>query len=196
MVTFGIHKDDCFMGVLDYRMRNDSPCSKFLNGNVSKECFPKGLQHFYISMVSFSLSQFYFNPSLPNPGRREKIKLNFYFHTSFWCLERFYEGLKDHLKTFWGTTKKCENKNLTFISIQLSEMHGTGRVNSENNCNYKGSLTIAKGEFSFKCLFFYPVILFFIFCFFIKNLTHQDSEKSSELIVLDRRHKKSVDCFA
>ena len=24
----------------------------------------------------------------------EKIKLNFYFHTSLWCLKRFYEGLK------------------------------------------------------------------------------------------------------
>ena len=33
------------------------------------------------------------NPSRPNPGRREKIKLNFYFCTSLWCLKRFYEGL-------------------------------------------------------------------------------------------------------
>ena len=23
-----------------------------------------------------------------------KIKLNFYFHTSLWCLKRFYKGLK------------------------------------------------------------------------------------------------------
>ena len=42
-----------------------------------------------------------------------KIKLTFYFHTSLWCLKRFYEGLKGLHKTFWGTTKKCENKNLT-----------------------------------------------------------------------------------
>ena len=41
-----------------------------------------------------------FNISCPNPGRREKIKLNFYFHTSFWCLKRFYEGLKGLHKTF------------------------------------------------------------------------------------------------
>ena len=47
-----------------------------------------------------------FNPSRFNPGRREKIKINFYFHTSLWSLKRFYEGL-------WGTTKKCEDKNLT-----------------------------------------------------------------------------------
>ena len=29
------------------------------------------------------------NPSRPNPGRREKINLKFYFHTSLWCLKRF-----------------------------------------------------------------------------------------------------------
>ena len=53
--------------------------------------------------------------SLPNPGQSEKIKLNFYFRTSLWCLKRFYEGLH---KTFWGTTKKCENKNLTQFLFQ------------------------------------------------------------------------------
>ena len=41
-----------------------------------------------------------FNPSRPNSGRIEKIKLSFYFHTSLWCLIRFYEGLKDLHKTF------------------------------------------------------------------------------------------------
>ena len=71
------------------------------------------------------------NPSHPNPGQREKIKLNFYFHTSLWWLKRFYEGLKGLHKILWGTTESCENKkfNLIFISIELSEMHGTGRVN-------------------------------------------------------------------
>ena len=35
-------------------------------------------------------------------------------------------------KTFSGTTEKCENKknNLIFISMQLSEMQGTGKVKS------------------------------------------------------------------
>ena len=28
-----------------------------------------------------------------------KIKLNFYFHTSLWCLKRFYEDLKGFHKT-------------------------------------------------------------------------------------------------
>ena len=34
------------------------------------------------------------NPCRSDPGRRDKINLNFYFHTSFWCLKSFYEGLK------------------------------------------------------------------------------------------------------
>ena len=34
-----------------------------------------------------------FNLFCSNPGRREKIKLNFYFYTSFWFLKTFYEGL-------------------------------------------------------------------------------------------------------
>ena len=56
---------------------------------------------------------FAFNPSCPNPGRKENLKLNFYFHTSLRCLKMFYEGLKGLYKTFRGTTKKCENKNST-----------------------------------------------------------------------------------
>ena len=48
-----------------------------------------------VSWVSSVLvSQWIFNPSRPNPGRREKSKLDFYFHTSLWCLKRFYECLK------------------------------------------------------------------------------------------------------
>ena len=53
-----------------------------------------------------------FNPSRPDPGRKEKINLNFYFHTSLWCLKMFYEGFLGLHKPFWGTTKKCKNKNL------------------------------------------------------------------------------------
>ena len=42
----------------------------------------------------------------------KKQNLIFYFHTSLWCLKRFYEGLKGLHKTFWDSTEKCENKNL------------------------------------------------------------------------------------
>ena len=69
--------------------------------------------------------------TFPVPRRREKVNLNFYFHTSLWWFKGFYEGLKGLHKTFWGTTKKCENTNfkLIIILIQLSEMHGAGRSN-------------------------------------------------------------------
>ena len=38
-----------------------------------------------------------FNPSRPEPGWRKKISVNFYFHTSLWCLKRFNESLKKRL---------------------------------------------------------------------------------------------------
>ena len=52
-----------------------------------------------------------------NPSRQEscieiKINSNVYFHTSLWCLKRFYEGLEGLLKSFWGAIKKCQ-KNLS-----------------------------------------------------------------------------------
>ena len=53
---------------------------------TSCKCF---CAHF-VHMIKIKTS---LNPSRPNPGRREKIKSNFYFHTSLWCLKRFYEGL-------------------------------------------------------------------------------------------------------
>ena len=43
-----------------------------------------------------SKSESQINPSRPNPGQREKVKLNFYFHTFLWCLKKFYEGLKSN----------------------------------------------------------------------------------------------------
>ena len=54
--------------------------------------------------------------TLPVPiPDKEKINLNFYFRTSLWYLKRFYEDLKDLHKGLWGTTKNCENKNLSLI---------------------------------------------------------------------------------
>ena len=67
------------------------------------------------------------NPFRPNPGRREKSKLNFYFHSSLWCLKRFYEDLQGLHKTFWGTTRKCENKNLTLFWFHCNSQKCTGR---------------------------------------------------------------------
>ena len=60
-----------------------------------------------------------------------KINSNFYFHTSFWCLKRFYEGLQGRHKTFWGFTKKFENKNLTWF---FHVFKGTQKV-SQYSCH-------------------------------------------------------------
>ena len=53
------------------------------------------------TVIKTSLSSLYdsktnnisLRPSRPNRGRIEKMKLNFHFHTSLWCIKRFYEGL-------------------------------------------------------------------------------------------------------
>ena len=51
------------------------------------------------------------NPSRLDPGRREKINLNFYFHTSLWCLKRFYEGLlKAFIKPFEAPQRSVKIK--------------------------------------------------------------------------------------
>ena len=58
-------------------------------------------------------------------GRKRKNWVKFLFSHFFVVPQKVF-------KTFWGTTIKCENENLTvFISIWLSEIHGTGRVKIE-----------------------------------------------------------------
>ena len=46
----------------------------------------------------------------PDPGRREKIDLNFSFQTSLWCLRRFYVGLKGLHKIFEAPQKSVKIK--------------------------------------------------------------------------------------
>ena len=50
------------------------------------------------------------SPSRPDAGQREKIHL---FHTSLRWLKRFHKGRKGLRKNFWGTTKRCENEDLS-----------------------------------------------------------------------------------
>ena len=52
------------------------------------------------------------NPSRLDLGCRKKININFYFHTSLWCLKWFYKGLKGRHKIYCGNTKS-KNKNLS-----------------------------------------------------------------------------------
>ena len=64
-----------------------------------------------------------FNPSRPNPRQREKVKLNFHFHT-----KGFMKLLKAFIKLSEAPQRSVKIK---IISIQLSEMHGTLRVKSQ-----------------------------------------------------------------
>ena len=63
----------------------------------------------YLLLIIVSYSSLTHPVSVPD----EEKKLSFYFRTALWCLKRFYEGLKGFHKIFWGTKKKCENKNLS-----------------------------------------------------------------------------------
>ena len=66
------------------------------------------------------------NPSRPNPVRKNWAK--FLFHTSLWYLKRFYEDLKGFCKTFRGTRKNCESKNLTKFLFQYNFQKCTGTL--------------------------------------------------------------------
>ena len=76
--------------------------------------------------------RFLLNASRPKPRKLGNSKSNLYLHTSLWCLKTFYGGLKDLHKTFWGTTKECQNENLTEFLFQYNfqKCKGTGRVNN------------------------------------------------------------------
>ena len=53
----------------------------------------------------------YIYPSRPDPRRREKINLNFHFHTSLWCFKRFYEDLhKAFIKPFEAPQSRVKIK--------------------------------------------------------------------------------------
>ena len=78
-----------------------------------------------------------FNPFRPvHYYIKIKIKLNCYFHTSLWCIKRFYEGLYGLHKTFWGTTKKSENKNLSLLSLFIRDRDGKSWIT--NNFHHRG----------------------------------------------------------
>ena len=70
--------------------------------NIQTELWKFSLQVFYRTLAvmqrriqkplvdNYFCKTLHLNPSSFNPGRREKVKLNFYFHTSLWCLKRFW----------------------------------------------------------------------------------------------------------
>ena len=84
----------CCFSELVLRMRWRS-----LAGNLTKNWVDfKYFQKLFLN-ISKSYISAHLNSSRPNPGQIEKIKLNFYFHTSLWCLKRFYESLKGPQKS-------------------------------------------------------------------------------------------------
>ena len=68
--------------------------------NASKESkIKKMINEIVLKLLLLTLK----DPFISKSCIEIKIELNFYFHTSLWCLKRFYEGLK----------ALSENKNLT-----------------------------------------------------------------------------------
>ena len=76
----------------------------FLKEEKVSSFFTRIFSHFTFfqmeSTFSVNTDLLSFNPSHPIPDEEKKIKLNFYFYTSLWCLKRFYKGLKGLHKTF------------------------------------------------------------------------------------------------
>ena len=64
-------------------------------------CDLKRVHYFASKFFSFFRGDLdlYINPSVPIPDK-EKINLNFCFHTSFWCLKSFVKGFKAFTKPF------------------------------------------------------------------------------------------------
>ena len=63
-----------------------------------------------------------------------KINWNFHFHTSLWCLRRFYEGLMTFAKPFEAPQRSMEIKIL--VHFLSSSRVGTERIdlfNSQSN---------------------------------------------------------------
>ena len=95
----------------DEKGRNEKQGNSHSLTKISVRSLTKPVANF-LSFQSATLT-------LPNPSQpfqkviKIKINLKFYFRTSLWCPKRFYEVLKGLHKTFWGTTKKCENNNLS-----------------------------------------------------------------------------------
>ena len=73
----------------------------FLHSTIKQKSY-FGVSHFTFVSLFFNKNEDFFEGftfftfvlTLPVPIRtNRKIKLNFPFHTSLWCLKRFYEGL-------------------------------------------------------------------------------------------------------
>ena len=71
--------------------------------NYFKEWCLMNSQLTFLLLTSFIPS----HPSISESCIKIKIRLNFYFHTSLWCLKRFYEGCSNIILRVGGTCRKC-----------------------------------------------------------------------------------------
>ena len=67
-----------------------------------------------LNLEPLVLKRSYLNPSRPNPGRREKIKVSFYFHVHFGASKGFMKTLKAFIKPFEAPQRSVD------IKIQLN----------------------------------------------------------------------------
>ena len=65
---------------------------------------------------------FNFNPSRPDPGRRETIESNFYFHTSLWCLKMWCLCGAFIKVFFWKLPKECILRSRNKITVTGCEI--------------------------------------------------------------------------
>ena len=100
-------------GSIRHLPRKDSELKCSMEQLTYQELYPS--PRFYCCCVVCwdFFSAFHLTLPVPIPDKERKLTLNVYFHTSLWCLKRFYGVLKGLHKTFWGTTKKRQNKYLS-----------------------------------------------------------------------------------
>ena len=71
----------------------------------------------YFALFSFGLLTLLF-PFISESCIEIKIKLNFYFHTSLWCLKGFMKALKAFIKPFEAPQRSMKIKILTFFFLR------------------------------------------------------------------------------
>ena len=95
-----------------------------------------------------------------------KVKLNFYFHTSLWCLERFYEGLIFSLRPGSGRERLMNNfcrKDLTWES-RFSKKSWHLNISLAGNF-LKEIFTLDKQKFTVIDHVYLQHIILLFFCF-------------------------------
>ena len=102
----------------------------FMKNGGQRKCLDKPLMMYpVICNIGFCVqnNKVIANPSRPNHKWREKVKINFYFHTSLWCLKR---SLKAFIKPFEALQRSVKIKIWVnfYFNINYINAHRTGKV--------------------------------------------------------------------